>query len=297
MEWQQLVGFSQVAKLGSFTKAGEATYRSQSALSQQIKALEEELDCRLLERLGRRKLRLTEAGELFLSFAETVLGSYEHLTEELQALRGLAKGRLRLAAPFTTLYHLFRTAVTAYAAQFPQVQLTILDRSQPQVVELVAAGDIDLGIALESAIPPSLARRAWHEIETFLMAPLGHPLTRVKKVSWKDIAAYPLILPPLSPRPSGRRTLEDRLRQEGLQHRVVMESSNVELSSLYVEMGLGIPFASLAKGLPFPSERKLAFLPLGHYFPADVLAVAMRKDKGLTPYQEAFVRLLLVEEN
>ena len=61
MDWQQLVGFHQVARLGSFTKAAEATFRSQSALSQQVKALEEELGCRLLERIGKRKLRLTEA--------------------------------------------------------------------------------------------------------------------------------------------------------------------------------------------------------------------------------------------
>ncbi|HAY21466.1 MAG TPA: LysR family transcriptional regulator, partial [Desulfobacterales bacterium] len=54
MEWQQLLGFYQVAKLGSFTRAGEATYRSQSALSQQVKALEEELACPLLERIGRQ---------------------------------------------------------------------------------------------------------------------------------------------------------------------------------------------------------------------------------------------------
>ena len=53
MEWQQLLGFYQVARLGSFTRAAAATFRTQSALSQQVKALEEELDCRLLERLGK----------------------------------------------------------------------------------------------------------------------------------------------------------------------------------------------------------------------------------------------------
>ena len=63
MEWQQLLGFYQVAKLGSFTKAAEATFRTQSALSQQVKALEDELGGRLLERLGKRRLKLTAAGE------------------------------------------------------------------------------------------------------------------------------------------------------------------------------------------------------------------------------------------
>ena len=56
MEWQQLVGFYHVAQLGSFTRAAEATLRTQSALSQQIKALEEEFSCRLLERIGKRRI-------------------------------------------------------------------------------------------------------------------------------------------------------------------------------------------------------------------------------------------------
>ena len=69
MEWQQIIGFNYVAKLGSFTKAANATFRTQSAISQQIKNLEEELGCQLLERIGKRNLRLTSAGErFFLSF-------------------------------------------------------------------------------------------------------------------------------------------------------------------------------------------------------------------------------------
>ena len=62
MEWGQLPGFCQVARLGSFTKAAATTFRTQSALSQQVKALEEELDCPLLKRLGKWQPRLTQAG-------------------------------------------------------------------------------------------------------------------------------------------------------------------------------------------------------------------------------------------
>ena len=107
MEWQQVIGFYQIAKLGSFTKAAEATFRTQPALSQQIKALEEELDCHLFERIGKRKLRLTSAGERFLTFAESILENYDSLREDLNELKGSQKGRLKIAAPFTTLYHLF----------------------------------------------------------------------------------------------------------------------------------------------------------------------------------------------
>jgi DNA-binding transcriptional LysR family regulator len=292
MEWQQLVGFHQVAKLGSFTKAGEATFRTQSALSQQIKALEEELGCPLLERIGKKKLRLTLAGEKFLGFCETILEKYEHLHEELNEIKGLRTGHLRLAAPFTTLYHLFRELLPAYMRAFPQVQLTILDRSQERVLELVKAGDIDFGLALESAAPKELATRRWQKVEKVLLTPPGHPLARSERPTMEEIARYPLILPPPSLRFTGRSLLEENFRRLGLNYHVIMESSNVELSSLYVEMGLGISFATVASNLPLPEKRKLAFIPLSHYFPADYIAVVLRKDKVLAPHKEAFLEIL-----
>jgi DNA-binding transcriptional LysR family regulator len=292
MEWQQLLGFYHVARLGSFTKAGEATFRSQSALSQQIKALEEELGCRLLERIGKRKLRLTSPGERFFRFAQESLARYEQLQEELHELQGLQKGHVRLAAPFTTLYHLFPPVLKRYRERFPQVQLTVWDRSQATVLELIRAGDIDLGIALESVVPQDLAATRWQAVDTVLMAPRGHPLTRAKSITLEQIAAYPLILPPRSPGHSGRGNIQDYLRKEGLDYRVIMESSNVELSSLYVEMGLGISFATMVQGLRLP-RRKLAFISLKDFFPPDYMAVVMRKDKTLTPPKAAFIQMLL----
>ncbi|MEW6386545.1 MAG: LysR family transcriptional regulator [Thermodesulfobacteriota bacterium] len=293
MEWQQILGFYHVAKLGSFTKAGEVTFRTQSALSQQVKALEEELACRLLERIGKKRLRLTPAGEIFFRFAEAILERAARLEEDLNALAGQQSGHLRIAAPFTTLYHLFRQAFTEYRRRFPQVQLTIWDRSQPDVIELVKSGEIDFGVALESLAPKDLATRRWHKVETFLLTPPGHPLTKVKRVTMKQIAKYPLILPPKTPGyPRGRRVEED-LKKLGLDFHVIMESSNVELSSLYVEMGLGISFATMVKDLPLPRERKLAFISLTHYFPPDFIAIVRRRDKILSPYHSSFLEILL----
>ena len=74
-----------------------------------------------------------------------------------------------------------------------------------------------------------------------------------------------------------------------------MESSNIELSSKYVEMGLGISFATVAKDLPELKERKLEFLPMDHLFKPDYIAVVMRKDKTLISYKDAFVKILFEE--
>ncbi|MBW2248646.1 MAG: LysR family transcriptional regulator [Deltaproteobacteria bacterium] len=293
MEWQQIIGFYYVAKLGSFTKAADATFRTQSALSQQVKNLEQELGCRLLERIGRRKLRLTSAGQRFFKFSETSLKRYQSLTEELNELKGLQKGLLRMAAPFTTLYHLVPFALKTYITQFPNVELTILDRSQTHILELVKNGDIDFGLVLESNVPKDLTSLRWNKVRTVLMTPLGHALAEAKRITLKQIGKYPLILPPLTLK--YRSNLEERFKKLGIDCHVIMESSNVELSSLYVEMGLGISFATIVTDLPELKKRKLAFLSMDHLFKPDYIAVVMRKDKTLVSYKKAFIKILFGE--
>ena len=198
MEWQQLLGFYHVAQLGSFTKAAEATLRTQSALSQQIKALEEEFACQLLERIGKRTLKLTPAGEKVLAFAQLMFSRYDTLQEELAEIKGLPRGRLQIAAPFTTLLHLLPNLLQDYSRKFPHVQFTILDRPQESVVQLVKTGVVDFGFALESIVPGDLQSRSWQQVRTVLMVPPDHPLAGAGRVSLAEIARYPLIVPRMS---------------------------------------------------------------------------------------------------
>jgi len=293
MEWQQIIGFYYVSKLRSFTKAANATFRTQSAISQQIKSLEEELGCQLLERIGKRKLRLTSAGERFFKFSESILEKYNSLTEEINEIKGLQMGHLRMAAPFTTLYHLFPLALKSYIKQFPNVELSILDRSQQDILDLIKNGDIDLGLVLESNVKTDFTALRWKKVRTVVMTPIGHPLAKVKRVTLKQIGKYPLILPPKNIK--YRSNIEERFQKIGVDYHIIMESSNVELSSLYVEMGLGISFATVVKDLPELKKRKLAFLPMDHLFKPDYIVVVMRKNKTLISYKNAFIKILFKE--
>ena len=293
MEWQQIIGFYHTAKLGSFTKAAEVSFRTQSAISQQVRNLEDEFGCRLFERIGKRNLRLTSAGKRFLRFSETVLKNFESLVEEFQDVKDSKKGNLRIAASFTTLFHLVPSSLIRYAEQFPNVELTILDRSQQDILELVKNGEIDFGFLLESNSYKDLMVFRWKKVQTVLMTPLNHPLTRVKKITLKHIGRYPLILPPANLK--YRSSLEERFQKQGIDCRVIMESSNVELSALYVEMGLGISFATVVTDLPDLNQRKLRFLPMDHLFKPDYIAVVMRKSKTLLSFKNAFISILFGE--
>lgn len=293
MEWQQIVGFYQVARTGKFTRAAEITYRTQSALTQQIRKLEDELGCRLFERVGRRKLLLTPAGEKFLSFAESVLARYDYMVEEVNALNGRMKGKLKIAAPYTTLNQLLPKTVEKYINQFPWVELSLLDRPQQSVIELVKNGEVDLGIAIESMIPHTLDKKKWKLVESVLIVPVGHPLAGTEPVTLEQISHYPLILPPQGGAYNNRGKFEALFHDHNLAYRVVMESSNVELSAVYVEMGLGISFATVVMDLPVFKERNFILISMNNFFEPEYLNVITRKSKVTTPYMEIFLEFLL----
>ncbi len=292
MEWQQIVGFYNVAKLGSFTKAAEATFRTQSALTHQIKALETELDCLLFERIGKRKIRLTPAGERLFAFAESLIEKYNYLLEDLNEIKELKKGRLKIAAPFTTLYHLLPAPIKIYAKKFPWVELTVLDRPQQHVIQLVREGDIDFGVILESIVPKELTSIRWKETHTVLIAAKGHPLTKERQITMEQLVRYPLILPPKGAEFHGRRRLDELFSKLGLSYRVIMETSNVELSSVYSEMGLGVSFATIVKDLQVIKKRNIVFIPLTHYFEPEYIVLVMRKNKTLPSFKSDFIDLL-----
>jgi DNA-binding transcriptional LysR family regulator len=160
---------------------------------------------------------------------------------------------------------------------------------------VVRNGDIDLGFTLESEVPKDLALLRWKKVETVLMVPMGHPLIETGRVTLRQIAKYPLILPPKDLRFTCRRILEERFQKLGLDFQIVMESSNVELTSLYVEMGLGISFATVVRDLPALEKRNLAFIPMNTLLKPDFIAVVMRRDKVLTSYKSAFINILLAK--
>ena len=292
MELQQIIGFYQIAKQESFTKAAVTTFRTQSALSHQVKALENELDCQLIERLGRRKLRLTPAGRRFLEFARVFLDQHQRLYEDINEMKGSLMGRLKIAAQFGPLNYIFPDLVRRYRERYPSVDLRILESAPFDTIASVKAGDVDLGVVSEGLIPGDLTAVRWRNARPCVVTPVGHPLTRLPEIAMADLAKYPLILTPKILKYSLRRRLEKKLVQQGLKYTIVMEASNFELASKYVEIGFGIAFAALGLGVTGTSSAKVVFTPIDHLFITDYLAVVMRKDQNLRYYQADFISML-----
>jgi DNA-binding transcriptional LysR family regulator len=295
MEWQQIVGFYHVARLNSFTRAAEATFRTQSALSQQVKSLERELGGPLVERMGRGNLRLTPAGELLFDYCQSALDGRKHFLSELDRLRGRYAGRLCIAAPFTSFYRLLGDALTDFFQQYPDVEPTLLERTPQEIVDGVRNGEIDMGMVMASSAPKDLHIKPWKSAQCVLLTPSGHPVTTRKRISLTGIAEHPLILLPRNQRYAARDNLEEKLQAVGLPCRVVMESSNIVLSAEYARRGLGIAFAKLVDGFEEHLPSGLAVVPLNHLFKKDSLAVVYRRTKKLADYEQVFLDNLFAE--
>src|SRR4051812_24501395 len=131
----------EVARQGSFSAAAEALNFTQSAVSQQVAALERETGTRLVER-GSRGVRLTDTGQALVSHADAILSRIQDAEEELAAIAGLRGGRLRLASFQSAGATLVPRAVAAFRERHPAVELAMIEAEPEDAVEHLNAGDI-----------------------------------------------------------------------------------------------------------------------------------------------------------
>lgn len=235
--------FREVANQASFRRAAEVLYITQPAVTQQIKALEEELGSRLFDRSG-GKVRLTAAGEVLLRYASEAETKLNRALEEIGSLEGEVRGSLRIAASTTIAQYVLPRLLAEFARQHQGVRLELESANTQHVVEAVANGDAPLGLIEGPAHRQELVVERWLEDELVLVVPAGH--------EWADevIALSTLGSAKLLVRERGsgtREVIEHALKQAGapIQNmQIAMELGSTEALLACVEAGLGVGFAS-----------------------------------------------------
>jgi DNA-binding transcriptional LysR family regulator len=190
---------SEVAQRGSFSAAAEALSYTQSAVSQQIAALEAQTGITLLERLP-RGVRLTEAGRTLVEHAEGILARLQAAEAELSAIAGLRGGQLRMASFPTAGATLMPVAIAAFRASYPEVELTLAEGEPQEIEPRLHAGEFDLGLLFEFSDPEELPTDGRHgtagaglkrvrllEDPMYLALPREHPLTGRRTLRIEDL--------------------------------------------------------------------------------------------------------------
>jgi DNA-binding transcriptional LysR family regulator len=204
MDTDLLRAFREVARRGSFTSAADALQYTQSGVSRQIAALERELDAPLFDRLPRRGVRLTGAGESLLPHAEAVLERVGALRRDVAAVGRLEAGRLRVGAFHTANAELVPRALAAFRAEHPAVEPELVEGTSPRQLARLRAGELHVAV-VSSAAESDGVELALLLCEPMLVAlPRSHALAGRRSVRLAELAGEPWI--------AGDPTVQDPLR-------------------------------------------------------------------------------------
>src|SRR3954471_3178064 len=181
----------EVADRGSFSAAAEALSYTQSAVSQQIAALEREAGTQLVTR-GSRGIRLTEAGEALVRHADAILTRLADAEAELEAIRGLRGGRLRLAAFPTVGATLMPLAIATFRERHPDIELTVRQLEPEDSLPLLKSGELDIALTIEPSVRPEdedgVECQFLLDDPMYVALPLDHPLGNKPRLRMKDLA-------------------------------------------------------------------------------------------------------------
>ncbi|MGY0633565.1 LysR family transcriptional regulator [Luteimonas sp. A478] len=284
-----LRAFCQTARLGSVSRAAEALFVSQPAVTQQLQALERDLGVPLLERAGRRMLP-TREGEVLYELAAPLVESIDALPDTFrQRIRGMDAGELNIAANSTTTLYLLPRLIAAFRAAHPDVRVVLHSAITADGADLVRDNVVDLTFGSMVDVPADIDYAPAYRFEHMLITPRDHPLAQGSTPGLEDIAAHDLILPPR--RQVTLRLVDQVFQRSRVPYHVALEVDGWEVIKQYVAMGMGISIVS-SVCLNEADAQTLAIRPLDGLFPARSYGVIMRKGKILPPPARAFVDLV-----
>lgn len=243
MELRQLRYFIAVAEELHFRRAAARLHISQPPISQQIRQLEQELGCRLLNRT-RRRVELTAAGEAFLRDARALLHELDGAVETARRIDAGQSGRLRISFVGSALLSIVPTAVQRFRAVRPDVEIVLRERSTVDQLRAVSDGLTDVGLIRPpiEAVGRLSAELVLRE-PTVAALPVGHPLAELRRIPMRRLGAEPLVLFPRSQAPGFHDLLISSLAAAGTHPRVVQYAPEMITIIGLVAAGLGVSLA------------------------------------------------------
>ncbi|AZD07737.1 Transcriptional activator PhbR [Pseudomonas chlororaphis] len=237
MTVKQIRAFLAVAQSLSFAVACERLHLSQSALSLTIKALEDGLGGRLFSRTT-RNVALTPEGEALVPLARRLIADWDNAEDELRQRFTLQRGRVTLAAMPSFAGNLLPPILKTFRARYPQVNVTVNDVINEQVLEMVRDRQVELGVAFEPQQSASLQFTPLYIDRFVAVVPSDSPLAALKDIDWQSLLEQPFIT---LQRPSTVRVmLEEHLLARQMKLPVEFESHQLATVGRMVASGLGV---------------------------------------------------------
>lgn len=287
MDLDQLNSFLEVAKHSSFSKAAERCFRTQPAISSQIRALEEEVGAKLFDRSG-AKVTLTVAGKAFQAYAEEALRSLKSVKTTIAEMERTPRGEIVVGANEATCLYILPEVFADFKRQYPKVSVSIQRAETAKTLESVIDQTVDFGVVSMPVKDSRLAAIPIHHDELVLITSPGHPLGRLSHARLEEIAKYPLVLPKLG---RTRDALDDVFQDAELKPHVSMELDSSELLKRFVAADVGVGFVARSNISDELRAGTLAALSFVNPPISRDLALVHRKDKTLSRAARAFMEI------
>ncbi len=229
--------FCDLVETASFSRAAALNHVTQSAVSQQIRALERRFHVSLIER-GKKNFSVTQEGRAFLQASKEILKSYDGLADRLRELENVVAGPLKIAAIYSVGLHDLPPYLKKYRALYPDVNLEVEYRRSTQIYSDVLEGVADLGLVAYPQRRHGLVVESFWEDRMVLICHPGHPLAARKRVKLSDLQGERFIS--FEPDLPTRKAIDKSLRLAGVQIKRVMELDNIETVKRAVEIENGI---------------------------------------------------------
>ncbi len=286
MDVKPLRYFSEVARHNSFTRAAETLHVAQPAVSMAIRKLEAELELTLFHRQDRR-VSLTDEGVRLLRHAERILRAVDDARLEMDELRGLSRGEVRVGIPSMLGSYYFPPILMAFRHRHPNLNLSVVEAGTGSLQQMLEESKLDLAVIVAEQVPDELEARSFLREQMMVAVARDHPFARQRNVALTDFFDQEMVM---FPRGYFHRRVVDRLADaSGRTPDIGFETSLLPLIKSIVKQGFGI---STLLAMVLQDDPDLLAVPFSDPVWLD-LSIAWRREGYLSRANRAFVDFVL----
>jgi len=285
MDFDQLVTFMEVAKQGSFSRAGQKVFRSQPAVSAQIRQLEQEYSEKLFDRVG-KAVRLTPAGEVLFEYAGRLLNLRSESLRAVVDQREIPRGTLAIGANEATCLYVLPDIFARYHQQYPKVQISVYRNFSHKILQKIDDGAIDLGIVTLPVTAPSLEVIPIFRDRLMVMVSTQHPLAKRTSVRISEVAEHPLIFPKTG---YTRQVLDKLFRPYRSRLQISLELASVGMIKRFVAANLGASLISASYAIEEVRAGEAKLVAVQGVELWRELGLVYRRDRSLPRSAKAFI--------
>jgi DNA-binding transcriptional LysR family regulator len=289
MQIESLKVFCDLAESESFTKAAQINGVTQSAVSQQISALERLFKSQLIER-SKKQFRMTREGQVLYEYSKQIIQTFNALDSQLKELKDIISGTIRVATIYSIGLHDLPPYIKKFMASYPTVHIHVEYRRASQVYEDVLSNVVDLGLIAYPIRDAKLETVPLRKEPLVLICHPQHPFAAQKSIKLKALDGQKIIS--FEPDTPTRKALDRILREHGVEVNHVMEFDNVETVKRAVEIDAGISIVPEGTIITEIEKQTLAAVTIddGQFFRP--LAAIYKKSRVLSPAMKQFLTIL-----